>query len=107
MTPTGAYSNMEKEAKQKAKKQGDHDKHNLDTVIEDMIKERHGENKAVEIFNSIDVDGNGSLDLEEFTEAYKKINPDVSMVQLEAMFEEADIDGNGTLDLDEVSSKPD
>ncbi|KAL7533723.1 hypothetical protein ACHAXR_005401 [Thalassiosira sp. AJA248-18] len=36
----GAYSNMEKEAKQKAKKQGVHDTHHLDTVISDMIKER-------------------------------------------------------------------
>jgi len=34
---------------------------------------------------------------------HQKINPHVSMVQLEAMFQEADIDGNGTLDLDEVS----
>lgn len=52
---------------------------------------------------SVDADGNGSLDLEEFADAYRKINPDVSMVQLEAMFQEADIDGNGTLDLEEVS----
>ena len=52
--------------------------------------------------NTIDADGNGSLDMEEFTEAYKKINPDVSLIQLEAMFNEADIDGNGTLDLEEV-----
>ena len=40
--------------------------------------------------------------MEEFAEAYKKINPDVSLIQLEAMFNEADIDGNGTLDLEEV-----
>lgn len=52
--------------------------------------------------NTIDADGNGSLDMEEFADAYKKINPDVSLIQLEAMFNEADIDGNGTLDLEEV-----
>lgn len=52
--------------------------------------------------NTIDADGNGSLDMEEFAEAYKKINPDVSLIQLEAMFNEADIDGNGTLDMEEV-----
>ncbi|KAL7533724.1 hypothetical protein ACHAXR_005402 [Thalassiosira sp. AJA248-18] len=39
--------------------------------------------------------------MEEFAQAYKKINPSASTVQLEAMFEEADLDGNGTLDLDE------
>ena len=95
---------MEKEAKQKAKKKGVHGTHHLDTVIEDMIKERKGADRVVEIFNSIDEDGSGSLDFDEFTDAYKKINSDVNMVQLQAMFEEADIDGNGTLDLDEVSS---
>ena len=52
--------------------------------------------------NTIDADGNGSLDMEEFADAYKKINPDVSLIQVEAMFNEADIDGNGTLDLEEV-----
>lgn len=57
---------MEKEAKEKNKKQGVHDTHHLDTIIADMIKERKGEDRAVEIFNSIDADGNGSLDLEEF-----------------------------------------
>jgi len=97
----GAYSNMEKAAKAKAGKQGVHDVHRLDGVIEDMIKERKGVDKFVEIFNAIDADGNGSLDMEEFTEAYRKIQPDISMVQLQAMFEEADIDGNGTLDLEE------
>jgi len=60
-----------------------------------------GHDRAVEIFHSIDADGSGELDFEEFTVAYKKINPDVSMVQLQAMFEESDIDGSGTLDLEE------
>ena len=92
---------MEKAAKAKAGKQGVHDVHRLDGVMEDMIKERKGVDKFVEIFNTIDADGNGSLDMEEFTEAYRKIQPDISMVQLQAMFEEADIDGNGTLDLEE------
>ena len=95
---------MEKEAKQKAKKKDVHDTHHLDTVIEDMIKERKGTDRVVEIFNSIDADGSGELDFDEFSDAYKKINPDVSIVQLQAMFEEADIDGNGTLDLEEVST---
>lgn len=56
--------------------------------------------------HTIDADGNGSLDMDEFAEAYKKINPDVSLIQLEAMFNEADIDGNGTLDLEEVRYQP-
>lgn len=99
----GVYSNMEEEAREKAKKRGLHDNHHhLDTVIDDMIKELKGANRAIEIFHSTDTDGSGSIDLEEFIEAYKKINPDVDQVQLEAIFEEADIDGNGELDLEEV-----
>lgn len=42
-----------------------------------------------------------SLEFREFVIAYMKINPDVSMVQLEAMFKEGDLDGNGTLDIHE------
>ena len=65
----GEYSNMEREAKPKANKQGVHDTNDIDRVIKDMIQERKGVDRAVEIFNSIDVDVSGSLDLKEFTEA--------------------------------------
>ena len=50
---------MEKEAKEKATKQGVRATHHLDTVIEDMIKERRGDDQAVKIFNEMDVNGNG------------------------------------------------
>lgn len=74
----GVYSNMEKEAREKAKQRGLRDNHHhLDTVIDDMIQERKGANRAIEIFHSTDADGSGSINLEEFIEAYKKINPDV------------------------------
>ena len=51
-TSTGAYSNLEKAAKSKAGKQGLHGVHRLDTVIEDMIKERKGTDRYREIFVS-------------------------------------------------------
>jgi len=98
----GEYSNMEKEAREKATSKGAHgDHHHLDTVINDMIKERKGYDRLVEIFNDIDVDNNGVIEFREFAVTYKNINPDASIVQLQAMFEEADIDGTGTLDLNE------
>eukprot|EP00985_Skeletonema_marinoi_P016293 scaffold8708_cov157-Skeletonema_marinoi.AAC.13 len=97
----GAYANMEKEAKSKASKVGDHDKFNIDGIIEEMIKERAGVDKYRKIFEEIDVDGSGELDFDEFVEAYKRINPNVSLSQLEQMFKEADLDGGGTLDFDE------
>ncbi len=97
----GAYANMEKAAKSKASKVGDHDKFNIDGIIEEMIKERAGVEKFRTIFEEIDTDGSGELDFDEFVEAYKRINPDVSLMQLEQMFKEADLDGGGTLDFDE------
>ena len=68
LSATGAYSNMEKETKKKASKVGVHGVHHLDTVIEDMIQERRGSDEAAELFRSIDIDGNGSLDFDEFTQ---------------------------------------
>ena len=97
----GAYANMEKEAKSKASHVGDHNKFDIDVIIEEMIKERKGVDKYRKIFEEIDVDGSGELDFDEFVEAYKKINPDVSLTQLEQMFKEADLDGGGTLDFEE------
>ena len=101
----GAYSNMEKAAKEKqAASQGHGRKHNIDTVIQDMIKEKRIDERAVETFHKMDVNGNGCIEFQEFVIAYRKLNPDVSMVQLQAMFDEADVDQNGTLDLQEVRS---
>mmetsp|Transcript_4309 Transcript_4309/g.7220 ORF Transcript_4309/g.7220 Transcript_4309/m.7220 type:complete len:1456 (-) Transcript_4309:148-4515(-) len=97
----GAYANMEKEAKTKASRVGDHSKFDVDGIIEEMIKERKGVDQYRKIFEEIDVDGSGELDFDEFVAAYKKINPDVSLTQLEQMFKEADLDGGGTLDFEE------
>ena len=100
----GAYSNMEKAAKEKqAASQGHGRKHNIDSVIHDMIKEKRVDERAVETFHKMDVNGNGCIEFQEFVIAYRKLNPYVSMVQLQAMFDEADLDANGTLDLQEVS----
>ena len=86
MVIPGAYANLEKEAKQKVNSQGVRDTHHLDSVIRDMISEKKSDNKATEIFHAMDEDGSGELDLEEFTTAYKKINPSVSLVQLGEYF---------------------
>ena len=98
---------MEREAKDKARKQGIHGVgvRQIDVVIKDMIKERRCLDQAFQMFHELDENNDGVIDLPEFIRAYQKINKDVSKVQLEAMFEEADLDGSGTLDLDEVSSK--
>ena len=98
----GAYANLDKEAKDKARRKGLRSQHKLDSVIDDMIQERKGDDKIKDLFHRLDLNGDGFLDKNEFILAYKRLNPDVCAAQLEAMFEEADVDDSGTLDLKEV-----
>lgn len=67
---------MEKEAKEKASKQGLHGTHHLTTVIEDMIKERRGDDRLMQIFSSMDANNNGKIEFKEFVIAYKKVRID-------------------------------
>ena len=62
---------------------------------------RQGIENARRLFNEIDSDGNGVIELDEFIEAYQKKDPNVSQQHLRKLFEEADIDENGTLEFDE------
>ena len=97
----GAYTNMGKEAKNKASKDDDYDKFDIDGIIEEMIKERNDTDKYRKIFEGMDSNGDGAIDFDEFVDAYKNINPDVELLQLKHMFMEADLDGNGRIDFDE------
>lgn len=65
----------------------------------DNIEHRH----RTSWFKSIDVDGSGSLSLEEIAAEYRKFDPDASEDEIDDMFREADADGSGELSLDEVS----
>ena len=51
-----------------------------------------------EMFNSIDTDKNGSIDIEEFKTAFRKFFPNVPDFALEGVFRLEDSDGNGVLD---------
>ena len=97
----GEYSNMEKEAKDRAKRSDNH----IDGVIDDMIEKRNRRDSTIDLFHKIDADKNGVINFEEFSNAYEKINPDVDMTQLKNMFEEADENSNGTIEMKEVRSK--
>lgn len=81
-----------------------HVDHVMGKVINDMMRESRDVNNIKTTFDQFDADGNGSLDLQEFKDAYRVLKPNVTDAQLEAMFEEADLDGGGTLDFDEFSS---
>lgn len=48
------------------------------------------------------MDRNGYIDRNEFVKAYLKINPNVSISQLETLFMECDTNDDGVIDFDEV-----
>jgi len=99
---TGAYANLDKEAKDKARRKGLRSQHKLDSVINDMIQERKGDDEIKDLFHRLDLNGDGFLDKDEFILAYKRLNPHVCVTHLEAMFVEADVNNSGALDLKEV-----
>ena len=48
------------------------------------------------------MDRNGYIDRDEFVKAYLKLNPNVSISQLETLFMECDTNDDGVIDFDEV-----
>lgn len=66
-------------------------------VVDAMIQETSESRRLKPIFDSIDVDGNGTLDRTEFTAAYKKYNPDLSDEDIETLFESIDLNGSGII----------
>ena len=70
---------------------------------------RQGIENAKRLYNKIDTDGDGFIQLPEFVLAYQKIDSTVTSSHLGQLFEEADLDENGKLTFDEflaVSSMP-
>jgi len=56
-----------------------------------------------EVFKNVDLDNNGSLDVEEFGEVLKMLDPDIwTDDQIQALFDAADEDKNGSLDIHEL-----
>ncbi len=57
---------------------------------------RKGENKRLKtIFDAIDVDGSGTLDIDEFTSAYKMYDSCLTDGDIHALFKNIDTDGSG------------
>lgn len=56
------------------------------------------------IFDSIDVDGSGTVNFEEFKEVFKKAGGELASNELRKIFDDADLDGEGTLDFHEFEA---
>jgi hypothetical protein len=71
-------------------------------VLESMIHERKRCGKLEMIFRSLDSDGSGSIDLDEFIGAYQTVETSMlTQGMLTGLFKEADVDGDGVLDFAE------
>eukprot|EP00581_Thalassiosira_minuscula_P013408 CAMPEP_0183716566 /NCGR_PEP_ID=MMETSP0737-20130205/10436_1 /TAXON_ID=385413 /ORGANISM="Thalassiosira miniscula, Strain CCMP1093" /LENGTH=1583 /DNA_ID=CAMNT_0025945857 /DNA_START=119 /DNA_END=4870 /DNA_ORIENTATION=+ len=98
----GAYVNLEREGRQKRTQDEDiEEAERVSNAIAHMIKERQGIENTRRMFAQIDANGDGTVSMEEFIEAYQKVDANISKEHLEQLFEEADINGNGTLSFDE------
>jgi hypothetical protein len=54
-------------------------------------------NKAISLFQDVDIDGGGELDIDEFRELLKKIGLDVDETRLQETMDIYDLDGGGTI----------
>jgi Ca2+-binding EF-hand superfamily protein len=57
-----------------------------DRILQAMIAERNKTSELRRIFHKMDSDGNGTIDLDEFIDAYKRVNPDLSVEDITTLF---------------------
>ncbi|KAH7824503.1 putative EF-hand domain pair [Monocercomonoides exilis] len=53
------------------------------------------------VFNRIDEDGNGVIQISELSKSMKEIVPDVTDDEVEEIFSSTDLDKNGTIEFNE------
>ena len=98
----GAYSNLRLDSEEKLEEGLQEDVFALMAKFGFSKTEEESEmQKFREVFDSIDEDGGGSLDIEEFTLGFQKVNPDMTDEQCRKIFDEADVDGSGDVDFEE------
>jgi hypothetical protein len=98
----GAYSNLRLDSEERHEEGVAEDVFALLAKFGFANKEDESEMKKFrDTFDAIDVDGGGSLDIDEFTEAFMNVNPDLTAEQCKKIFDEADVDGSGDVDFEE------
>lgn len=75
--------------------------HTVQTVLADMMKEKAGIAKIRKLFDAIDTEGSGTIDIEEFTVAMMESDPSLTEDDCRRIFEEADVDHSGGCSFEE------
>lgn len=96
----GAYTNLQKN-NAREKSLDCSGRIPLDNLIESAIQERKWTDSVRTLFAHLDKSGNGALSKEEFVAGYHKLKPDLSIEQLNCIFDRCDVDDNGSLSLAE------
>lgn len=73
-------------------------------ILEELIAERTQFSELRSIFKAMDTDGNGTIDLNEFINAYSKVNPGLDVADIEALFHEANVDNSSDLSYSEFEA---
>lgn len=77
------------------------DAHTVQTVLADMMKEKAGIAKIRKLFDKIDIDGIGTIDIKQFTVAMMGSDPSLTEGDCRKIFEEADVDHSGGCSFEE------
>jgi hypothetical protein len=73
-------------------------------ILANAIGDRDGLASLGDLFDSIDTDGNGELDSEEFRVALNNFGLELSATETQRVFASLDTDGGGTIDFEEFSA---
>lgn len=74
---------------------GAHHDDRFGETVEKMIREKHDHKRLKTIFDLIDADRNGTLDEEEFADAYLKFDSKLTVEDIKKLFHEIDVDKSG------------
>jgi Ca2+-binding EF-hand superfamily protein len=92
----GAYLNIDENTARKAKQllEINEDDITVDDVVTEVIVNRKWFNRLHKLYESMDVNRDGLLSLDEFIKGTHKLNPDVTEEEAVSLFQEGDTDGS-------------
>mmetsp|Transcript_8660 Transcript_8660/g.12257 ORF Transcript_8660/g.12257 Transcript_8660/m.12257 type:complete len:310 (+) Transcript_8660:70-999(+) len=104
----GVYSDMQKESPKREDKieegpiaAASPSDSPVQRVLSELIREQAGMDRIRKMFDLMDTDKTGEIQLEGFIEVFQKFDPNMDRESCIKIFREADVDEGGTLDFDE------